>query len=136
MKRTHNQNKALYEAIMKDVAVIVKKHLNELSPATIARAWQKKNQLCDNREYDYNYNLYTEFKFTPEEPLTVFDEFTVNIYAADTRKKYPELELSTETIYSPDDEEIRLTYIGDIDMDTNTIINVVLYGNSPYRDDD
>jgi hypothetical protein len=121
---------------MKDVAVIVKKHLNELSPATIARAWQKKNQLGDNREYDYNNNLFKKFKFIPEEPLTVFDEFIVNIYAADTRKKYPELKLSTETIYSPDGEEIRLSYYGDIDMNTNTIINVVLYGNSPYRDDD
>ncbi len=78
MKRTHNQNKALYEAIMKDVAVIVKKHLNELSLSTIKRA-QNKRDLYGQEEDDIYYEQDKFFEFTPQDKLTMFDYFEISI---------------------------------------------------------
>ena len=42
MKRTYQENKSLYESIMRDVAKIVKHHLNEMSPAVYSNAANKK----------------------------------------------------------------------------------------------
>jgi len=127
MKRIDNKNKTLYEAIMKDVAVIVKKHLNELSPATIGRAWQKKNQLGDNRPYDPEYkNLTVEFDFIAEEPLTIFDEFHITLDAANTTSEYGHLEMTAEH------GDSHIEYLAEIDFLNNTIRVYDLSGYSEY----
>ena len=127
MKRTHNKNKALYESIMKDVAVIVKRHLNELSPATIGRAWQKKNQLGDNRAYDPDYkNLTVEFDFIAEEPLTVFDKFHITLDAANTTSEYGHLQMTAKH------GDSYIEYLAEIDFLNNTIRVYDLSGYSEY----
>ena len=78
MKRTHTQNKALYEAIMKDVAVIVKKHLNELS-LTIVKKAQNKRDLYGQEEDSIYYEQDKNLEFIPQDKLTIYDKFYVDI---------------------------------------------------------
>ena len=39
---THTEKKSLYESIMKTVAKVVKKHINEMSPEIYRRAADKR----------------------------------------------------------------------------------------------
>ena len=50
MKRTHNQNKALYESIMRDVAKTVKSHLNENNLTEHAPLVRRFNGFKENLE--------------------------------------------------------------------------------------
>lgn len=78
MKNTYQNKKSLYESIMRDVAAIVKSHLNELSFPVVKRAQQKRELYGQE-----NTNLYREYKrkfiFVPKDQLMIFDKFNVEI---------------------------------------------------------
>ena len=63
MKRTYQENKSLYESIMRDVAKIVKHHLNEMSPAVYSNASEKMlekfiKDLSDDELYELSKSIF------------------------------------------------------------------------------
>lgn len=79
MKYTDKEKRALYESIMRDVAVSVKKHLNELSFPIMKRAQRKRVDYFKQSDDLLYSEQYREFTFVPNDKITVFDSFEVSI---------------------------------------------------------
>lgn len=79
MKYTDKEKRALYESIMRDVAVSVKKHLNELSFPTMKRAQRKRVDYFKQDEPGIYRQQTKKFIFVPSDKITVFDSFVVRV---------------------------------------------------------